>query len=68
MDTVKVGITLADETAEALRQVSTQSGASMAALIRFAIADWLLEKHGIDTPRVLDWGGRRDRPSNGQEH
>jgi hypothetical protein len=53
----KMMLTLPDEMQEALHQASNNEDRVIAAVVRRAIAEYLLKHHNITVPHNMKWGG-----------
>lgn len=58
----KLIVTVPDEMEAALKQISEETSAPVAAIVREAITQWLAQR-GIDVDNNVSWGG--PRPGSG---
>lgn len=58
-NTTKLAITLSEEMAATLRDVAGRENTNASAIVRYALADYLLDTYGIQVDYRLQWGGNR---------
>lgn len=57
-------ITLPDEMQKALQEASQDENRPIAAIIRIAIAKYLLEAHNVKVEPAMKWGGGKGRTTD----